>query len=219
ERVTAEAALLQARTQLGRARRTAAPTLAAGVEAQLATLAMPRARFAVEVGDDPAGDAVTWTLAANPGEPLLPLAKVASGGELARTMLALRLVLSGVVAGDEAGRTLVFDDVDAGIGGEAAVTVGRALASLARDHQVLVVTHLPQVAAFADQHLAVTKAEHGRRAVARAEPIDGPDRVVELSRMLSGQPQSATARRHAEELLEIAARPSPGSAGSAGSLR
>ncbi|MGH9094433.1 MAG: DNA repair protein RecN, partial [Acidimicrobiales bacterium] len=218
-RVTAEAALLRAREHLGLARRAAAPTLAAGVEAQLATLAMPQARFAVEVGDDPAAAAVTWMLAANAGEPLLPLAKVASGGELARTMLALRLVLSGVVGADEGGRTLVFDEVDAGIGGEAAVAVGRALAAVARHHQVLVVTHLPQVAAFADHHLAVTKSEQGRRAIARADPIDGPDRVVELSRMLSGRPQSATARRHAEELLEIAARPSPGSAGSAGSLR
>jgi DNA repair protein RecN (Recombination protein N) len=101
-------------------------------------------------------------------------------------------------------RTLVFDEVDAGIGGEAAVAVGRALAALARDHQVLVVTHLPQVAAFADHHLAVSKEVEGERTVSRVRTLDDGERVVELSRMLSGQPQSETARRHAEELLEDA---------------
>ncbi len=155
-----------------------------------------------------AGEDVMFLLAANPGEPLLPLAKVASGGELARAMLAVRLVL--LAGGEQAGRaagpaTLVFDEVDAGVGGEAALAVGRALAELGRQYQVIVVTHLAQVAAFADAQVAVSKVERDGRAVARAEAVTGRERVVELSRMLSGQPDSATARRHAEELLHMAA--------------
>ena len=125
---------------------------------------------------------------------------MASGGELARAMLATRLVLMGLGPG-----TLVFDEVDAGIGGEAAATVGRALAALAVDRQVLVVTHLPQVAAFADHQVAVWKEEREGRTIASATLLDDSDRVVELSRMLSGQPGSTTAREHAEELLGGAA--------------
>jgi DNA repair protein RecN (Recombination protein N) len=160
---------------------------------------MPAARFEVSVGDADPGDEVTFLLSANPGEPPLPLNKVASGGELARAMLAARLVLTG-----DGPRTLVFDEVDAGIGGEAAVAVGRALAELAARHQVLVVTHLPQVAAFADHQVAVRKIEESGRTVTRAEALDDAGRVVELSRMLSGQPDSVTARGHAEELLASA---------------
>ncbi|MBA3267141.1 MAG: hypothetical protein H0T70_02645 [Acidimicrobiia bacterium] len=151
------------------------------------------------VGDDP-GDDVTFLLAANAGAAAQPLAKVASGGELARACLAARLVLT------EAPPTLVFDEVDAGVGGEEALAVGRALAALAADHQVLVVTHLPQVAAFADHQVAVTKDEEAGRTVARASALAGRDRVVELSRMLSGQPASTTAHGHAEELLGTASR-------------
>jgi DNA repair protein RecN (Recombination protein N) len=173
--------------------------LAAAIEEHLRSLAMPRARVHVTVGDDEPGDEVTFLLSANPGEEPLPLAKVASGGELARCMLAARLVLT------EAPPTLVFDEVDAGVGGEAALAVGRALAAVADDHQVLVVTHLPQVAAFADHQVAVSKVEEAGRTVARARPVDGQDRVVELSRMLSGQPASATAQGHASELLAAAA--------------
>jgi DNA repair protein RecN (Recombination protein N) len=184
-------------------RREAAPALAAAVEERLRELAMPRARVEIEVGGDDPADEVRFLLAANPGEPALPLAKVASGGELARTMLALRLALSGQGAGPAG--TLVFDEVDAGIGGEAALAVGRALAALGADHQVLVVTHLPQVAAFADAQVAVSKEESGGRTVASARTVDSGDRVVELSRMLSGQPGSELAREHAEELLAVAA--------------
>jgi DNA repair protein RecN (Recombination protein N) len=196
-------ALAQVAEEEGRvlaARRAAAPRLAAAVVDHLRRLAMPRAELAVAVGDRPPGDEVAFLLSANPGEPALPLARVASGGELARTMLALRLVLT---AGPP---TLVFDEVDAGVGGEAALAVGRALAAVAAaGHQVLVVTHLPQVAAFADHQVAVTKDEVGGRTVASAAVVDGADRVVELSRMLSGQPGSRTARGHAEELLAAAA--------------
>jgi DNA repair protein RecN (Recombination protein N) len=205
QRIEAERDLRAAEQRLGAARRAAAPELAAAIGARLAELALPRARFEVEIGSDPAGESVVWLLGANPGEPALPLSKVASGGELARTMLAARLVLSGLGAADgDAARTLVFDEVDAGIGGEAAVAVGRALAALGRHHQVLVVTHLPQVAAFADAQLVVRKREVGERTVAAVEAVDGQGRVIELSRMLSGQPESTTARRHAKELLELA---------------
>ena len=163
---------------------------------------MPRADVGVEVGAEDPGDDVTFLLAANPGERALPLAKVASGGELARTMLALRLVL-----GDAApGRTLVFDEVDAGVGGEAALAVGRALAAVGATAQVLVVTHLPQVAAFADAQVAVHKDEVEGRTVAGARLLDDGARVVELSRMLSGHPRSRAARGHAEELLAAARR-------------
>jgi DNA repair protein RecN (Recombination protein N) len=206
ERAAAESELSTAETALGRARRAAAPKLAGAVEAQLHRLAMPRARFEVCVGDDRAGEAVTWLLGANAGEPALPLAKVASGGELARTMLALRLLLGSQIdrAEPSGGRTLVFDEVDAGIGGEAAVAVGRALAEVARHDQVLVVTHLAQVAAFADEQIAITKDEVNGRTVAQARRLGPADRVIELSRMLSGRPDSPTAHRHAEELLAVA---------------
>ncbi len=182
-----------------RGRSEAAPRLAAAVEERLRELAMPGARLEVEVGDEAPGDAVTFLLAANPGEPALPLAKVASGGELSRAMLALRLVLAG------APPTAVFDEVDAGIGGEAAVTVGRALKELSRGRQVLVVTHLAQVAAFADQHFAVEKHEHGGRARSVVRGLHPEERTVELARMLAGQPGSRAAREHAEELLRLAA--------------
>jgi len=127
-------------------------------------------------------------------------------------MLALRLVLAGLdqATGRPAGaepaiRTVIFDEVDAGIGGQAAVEIGRALAAVARSHQVIVVTHLPQVAAFADHQLAVRKSEADGRAVTSVEQVTGSDRVVELSRMLSGQPDSDSARDHAAELLQTAA--------------
>jgi DNA repair protein RecN (Recombination protein N) len=209
----AEAQLAAAEERLGEARRVVAPAFASQVESVLHKLAMPKARFEVEIGPDRAGDAVTWLLGANPGEPSRPLAKVASGGELARTMLAVRLVLTERAGGpggngsDQTGVrpddpvTLIFDEVDAGIGGEAAVAVGEALAALAGRHQVLVVTHLPQVAAFGDRHLVVRKQTIGDRTVATAKEVTGKERVIEVSRLLSGRPDSATARRHAQELL------------------
>jgi len=198
ERAAAIEAVLTAERQVGHARRAAAPELARAVQANLIDLALARARLDIEVGADP-GDEVIFRLAANPGSPPLPLAKVASGGELARTMLALRLVLS------EAPGTLVFDEVDAGVGGEAALAVGRSLAALGSDHQVLVVTHLPQVAAFADAQVVVAKHVEGEVTATTTTVLDPAARVVEVSRMLSGSPDSATARRHAEELLAAAA--------------
>jgi len=187
---------------LSTARLAAAGPLASAVEGHLRQLAMPAATFqvAVDPGDfvtagDDGADEVTFLLAPNPGEPARPLARAASGGELARAMLALRVVLS------VAPPTLVFDEVDAGIGGEAGTAVGQALATLGGRHQVLCVTHLPQVAAFADAHIAVSKAEIGRRTVATAEVVLDDARVGEVSRMLGGVGESSHARRHAQELL------------------
>ena len=196
----ARAAEAEAAAKVAAARRVAAPLLAAEVQSHLAELALPKAQVELAVsGEDPADD-VELRLAANPGTPPLPLAKVASGGELARTMLALRLVLTA------APPTLVFDEVDAGIGGAAAVAVGRSLARLAdQPHQVFVVTHLPQVAAYADAQVRVTKQSDESTTVAQASALDDPERVVELSRMLSGQPDSDAARVHAAELLTTAA--------------
>jgi DNA repair protein RecN (Recombination protein N) len=200
ERAAAVERIRQAAAGVAVARRQAAPGLADAVEARLQELAMAGARFDVAVGGDDPADDVEFLLGPNPGEPLLPLAKTASGGELARTMLALRLVLT------EGPPTLVFDEVDAGVGGEAALAVGRSLAAVAEHHQVLVVTHMPQVAAFAHEQVAVVKEERHGRTVASARPVRDGERVVELSRMLSGQPASAAARDHAEELLAAASR-------------
>jgi DNA repair protein RecN (Recombination protein N) len=127
--------------------------------------------------------------------------KGASGGELSRVMLAIEVVL----AADDAGVTMVFDEVDAGVGGRAAVEIGRRLAKLARTHQVICITHLPQVAAFADRHLVVSKASDGSVTRSGVTALDDPGRVRELSRMLAGQEDSTLARGHAEELLAAAA--------------
>jgi DNA repair protein RecN (Recombination protein N) len=195
---------------VGTTRRSAAGPLAGHVEEHLRRLAMPDAAVAVEVGehdDDHPGDRVRFLLAANLGLPLLPLNRVASGGELARAMLALRLVLSragdaGIVTdrGADEHDTLVFDEVDAGIGGEAAHAIGRALADLGAHHQVLVVTHLAQVAAAADGHVSVSKAVRDGQTFASATTLDDESRVDEIARMLSGS-DSRSARDHARELL------------------
>jgi DNA repair protein RecN (Recombination protein N) len=197
----AVAAEREAARAVGRARRTAAPDLAAAVTTRLRELAMPHAEVAIEVGDGPdddPGDRAQFLVSANPGAPLLPLSRVASGGELARAMLALRLVLTPPRSGSS---TLVFDEVDAGIGGHAATAVGTALAEVAQRHQVLVVTHLAQVAAVATTQVAVTKTVAGDVTTATATVVDGDDRVAEVARMLSGSADSDAARRHAVELL------------------
>jgi DNA repair protein RecN (Recombination protein N) len=185
---------------VGRLRRTGATVLGPAVEVHLRALAMPHAALTVEVGAADPGDDVVIVLAANPGSPPLPLARAASGGELARTMLALRLVLS------EAPDTLVFDEVDAGIGGAAAVAVGESLAELGERHQVLVVTHLPQVAALADAQIVVDKRIVDGQTITSARRLEGEERTLEVARMLSGQEASTSARRHAAELLGVRAR-------------
>jgi len=201
ERARAEAAATVARAAsvVGERRRQEAGALAAAVQARLAELALGKAQVAITVGEDDPGDDVTFLLALNPGLPAAALAKAASGGELARTMLALRLVVGAQVP------TLVFDEVDAGVGGSAARAVGRALAALAERKQVLVVTHLPQVAAFADAQVALSKHDDGATTAMRAEVLGPEARVRELARMLSGLADSDTGQDHAEELLATAA--------------
>lgn len=196
EEVLAE--LHAAQIAVGEIRRNMASALAADVEKRLADLAMGSAKVSVSVGDvagDPAGDNVVFLLAANPGSPALPLTKVASGGELARTMLALRLVLAG-----EPG-TMVFDEVDAGIGGQAAVAVASALRELGAQHQVLAVTHLPQVAAAAHRQIRVEKVVIDGTTVGTAAVLDVDERRDEVARMISGGLADATALAHATELL------------------
>ena len=194
ERIQAVTQLEAAQRAVGKSRRDGAGPLGAKVQKHLRTLAMAHALIEVSVGDDP-GDDVVFMLAANPGSPVMPLTKVASGGELARTMLALRLVLSSGPA------TLVFDEVDAGIGGEAAVAVAHALAQLGVRHQVFVVTHLPQVAASGHAHIRVSKKVRDNATFANAALLSAEERVAEIARMLSGGVAEATAIEHARELL------------------
>ena len=226
DRLTAEAedlraVLAETGTTLSSLRAEAAGRLSEQVTAELTALAMPHARLSVAVAqrvthdeDDPglpvggrrvrmtsSGlDEVDLLLAANVGSEPRPLGKGASGGELSRVMLALEVVL----AGTNPVPTLVFDEVDAGVGGKAAVEVGRRLGLLARGAQVVAVTHLPQVAAFADRHVQVTKDDDGSVTTSGLTVLDEAGRVRELSRMLAGLEDSDTARAHAEELLETA---------------
>ncbi|MEU9214463.1 DNA repair protein RecN [Streptomyces sp. NPDC048415] len=199
------------------ARTEAAERFAAAVTAELASLAMPHARVSFEIRqtDDPEGvevagrtvaygpagvDEVELLLAPHPGAPPRPIAKGASGGELSRVMLAVEVVF----AGTDPVPTYLFDEVDAGVGGKAAVEIGRRLARLAKTAQVVVVTHLPQVAAFADRQLLVEKTNDGSVTRSGVKVLEGEDRIRELSRMLAGQEDSQTARAHAEELLAAA---------------
>ncbi|WP_240139820.1 DNA repair protein RecN [Streptomyces sp. MUM 178J] len=202
------------------ARSEAAARFAEAVTGELSSLAMPHARvsFAIrqtEAADETSGvevggrsvaygptgaDEVELLLAPHPGAPPRPIAKGASGGELSRVMLAVEVVF----AGTDPVPTYLFDEVDAGVGGKAAVEIGRRLAKLAKSAQVVVVTHLPQVAAFADRQLLVEKTNDGSVTRSGVTVLEGEDRVRELSRMLAGQEDSETARAHAEELLATA---------------
>ncbi|HSO05447.1 MAG TPA: hypothetical protein VLQ92_13250, partial [Candidatus Limnocylindrales bacterium] len=232
--------------ELSAARRSAAQRFADEVAAELAALAMPRARVAFTVTttpdpdglvlptvkapaadsvmdpvhaavriDDAAGqgspsgpvafratgvDDVALMLAANPGAPLRPIAQAASGGELSRVMLAVQVVLAGA----DPVPTMVFDEVDAGVGGAAAIEVGRRLQELSTRTQVIVVTHLAQVAAFADRQLVVTKDSDGSVTESSVQVVEGEQRVRELSRMLAGLADSEAAGAHASELLALA---------------
>lgn len=206
-----ESDLLARAAEITTRRRDAAGRLAASVETELEALAMPHARLEVDVrtpeAPEPADlgpdgvDDVELLLAANAGAAPRPLAKGASGGELSRVMLALEVVLA-----DKASvPTFVFDEVDAGIGGKAAIEVGRRLARLAANAQVIVVTHLPQVAAFGDRHYHVLKSDDGTVTTSDVALLDDDERVAELSRMLAGLEGSATAEAHARELVDLAA--------------
>jgi DNA repair protein RecN (Recombination protein N) len=186
-------------------RTQAAEKFSVAVRAELTALAMPHAELKVVVSPQdergPHGrDEAEIRLAAHPGAPALPLHKGASGGELSRVMLAIEVVFAGA----DPVPTFVFDEVDAGVGGKAAVEVGRRLARLARLAQVIVVTHLPQVAAFADTHLMVERADDGSVTRSGVTRLDQAGRVRELSRMLAGLEDSEFGQAHAEELLALA---------------
>jgi len=200
----ARAAAVDRAAELGRGRRVAASALAEAVNTELSQLAMPDASFQIDISERElsahGGDQVTMTLSAHPGATPRPVAEAASGGELSRIMLAIEVSLAG--AGATPGHTFVFDEVDAGVGGKAAIAVGNRLAALARTHQVLVVTHLAQVASFADHHVVVAKSTDGAVTRAQVREVVGEDRVQEIARLLSGQEDSTTARAHAVELLE-----------------
>jgi DNA repair protein RecN (Recombination protein N) len=209
-----EAKVADLARQLSAARRQVAEQFSAEVTAELAALAMQHARLTVAVSPLPepgphGGDEVEIRLSAHPGAPSLSLQKGASGGELARVMLAIEVVFAGA----DPVPTFVFDEVDAGVGGKAAVEVGRRLARLARRAQVIVVTHLPQVAAFADTHLVIEKTGGGSVIRSGLTRLDRPGRIRELSRMLAGLEDSELGRAHAEELLEAAERERAGQAG------
>ncbi|SON63475.1 DNA repair protein RecN [Mycobacterium simulans] len=215
--------LAQAAIDLSKIRRKAAKRLAQEVTAELAALAMADAEFTIGVTTDPADqedpvalilpsgelaragadgiDDVEFGFTAHRGMTVLPLAKSASGGELSRVMLALEVVLATSRKISE-GTTMVFDEVDAGVGGWAAVQIGRRLARLARTHQVIVVTHLPQVAAYADVHLMVHST--GKNGASGVRRLSSDDRVAELARMLAGLGESDSGRAHARELLDAA---------------
>ncbi|GHH74889.1 DNA repair protein RecN [Streptomyces sulfonofaciens] len=217
ERDALRAELGQFAQALTDARSEAAARFGAAVTEELASLAMPHARVTIDLrqSDDPEGvevngrtvaygpygaDEVELLLAPHPGAPPRPIAKGASGGELSRVMLAVEVVF----AGTDPVPTYLFDEVDAGVGGKAAVEIGRRLAKLAKSAQVVVVTHLPQVAAFADRQLLVEKTNDGSVTSSGVKVLEGEDRIRELSRMLAGQEDSQTARAHAEELLATA---------------
>jgi DNA repair protein RecN (Recombination protein N) len=198
-RVVALRHLVVCQKEVGNARRAAAPTLATAVQKRLRQLALPNAAVQVAVGDiesDPAGESVVFMLAANPGSAPQPISKVASGGELARVMLALRLVLTGDPA------TMVFDEVDAGVGGEAAVAVASALRELGNDHQVIAVTHLAQVAASAHGQVAISKSVKSGKTFGSAVKVAENERATEIARMLSGGVADESATAHARDLLE-----------------
>lgn len=192
--------------RIRQARRDAADRLATAVAEELAALAMPHARLEFGITPTEPGphgaDRVELLFTANPGAAPAPLGRVASGGELSRVRLALEVVL----ASGTQGHTFVFDEVDAGVGGAVGLEIGRRLKRLADSSQVIVVTHLAQVAAFADHQFVVSKHSDGQVTTSGIRRVSGDERVAEISRMMSGDPESAAGAEHAAELLETASR-------------
>lgn len=199
-----DAALDAAAAGISRVRREAAGRFAELASAELKALAMPHARLEFAVTKAPRGphgtDRIELVFTANPGSAPGPLGKVASGGELSRVRLALEVVL----AGQSPGHTFVFDEVDAGVGGAVGLEIGRRLKRLAADGQVIVVTHLAQVAAFADQHFVIAKSSDGQVTTSDVTPLGEGERAAELARMMSGSGDSDAGLRHAEELIRSA---------------
>jgi DNA repair protein RecN (Recombination protein N) len=196
----------QAAQALSSKRRAAAPRFSAAVEKELQALAMEKARFrlalepAKEEEPRPSGlETASFLFAPNPGEPEKPVEKIASGGELSRLQLAIQSVAAGRPGSR---RTLVFDEVDSGIGGRTAEVVGRKLRALSAGGQVLCVTHVPQIAALADRHFLAEKREVRGRTVAAVRRLEGQERVAEIARMLAGEKVPETAMKHARTLLE-----------------
>jgi DNA repair protein RecN (Recombination protein N) len=207
---TADAERLLARAsasagELSSARRATANRLAGEVTERLVGLGFPSAALQIEVNtatlDETGADAVDFLFAPNPGEPARGLARIASGGELSRVALAIKTVLAHA----DRTPTLIFDEIDAGIGGRSADPVGQMLWRLARDHQVVCVTHLPQIAAYADAHLRIEKQSDGARTTTTVEPLEGDARRHELAQMLGGTAGQAVTLAAADALLERAA--------------
>jgi DNA repair protein RecN (Recombination protein N) len=194
-----------AASTLSNRRRKSSKRLEKLVVEELKSLAMPHARFEVRWTDVQPGrasgiDRAELCISANPGEEPRPLDRIASGGELSRIMLALRTVMVAG-AGEQAQKTLIFDEVDAGIGGKTAETVGKKLQELSARYQILCVTHLAQVAAFGERQYRIEKVVRDGRTVTRIEALAGEERVEELARMMSGSRVTAAAREHIKELL------------------
>ncbi len=207
---SAAAAYLSAAQAISKKRYSAARELQKLVETEINQLAM-KAQFRIEVSgsDEPAHwtavgfDNVAYMIAPNPGEPLKPVEQIASGGELSRVMLALKATIeAGKKSKSGTQRTLVFDEIDTGIGGRAAEAVGKKLKSLARTNQVLCITHLPQIASFADHHYLIEKRETAGRTRTVVRALSAEERTEEIARMLSGAKLTETSRQHAEQLLK-----------------
>ena len=180
------------------------------METEINQLAM-KSQFKIEVSgsDEPENwtasgfDMVSYLIATNPGEPLKPVEQIASGGELSRVMLALKATIeAGKKSKAAAHKTLVFDEIDTGIGGRAAEAVGKKLKSLAKANQVLCITHLPQIASFADHHYLIEKKEVAGRTKTSVRRLNADQRTEEIARMLSGAKLTETSRQHAEQLLK-----------------
>ncbi|HEY2497795.1 MAG TPA: DNA repair protein RecN [Candidatus Angelobacter sp.] len=206
----AAATYLTAAQAVSKRRYSAARELQKLVEAEINQLAM-KAQFRIEVSgsDEPANwsasgfDGVTYMISPNPGEPLKPVEQIASGGELSRVMLALKATIeAGKKSKSGTQRTLVFDEIDTGIGGRAAEAVGKKLKSLARANQVLCITHLPQIASFADHHYLIEKRETSGRTKTLVRALNATEQMEEIARMLSGEKLTETSRQHAEQLLK-----------------
>jgi len=208
--------LSQAASKISKNRTTFSKNISKEIENELLQLSMPGAKFSVTViqNEDPDGleieskkfsfdsfgvDQVRFEFSANPGQPLQPINKIASGGEMSRIMLAIELIFSKKAHK----RTMIFDEVDAGIGGEAAIEVGKRLKLLAQKHQVVVVTHLPQVAAFADTHLKVVKTTETDVTKTNVVLLDKEQRLTEIARMMAGLSDSSSAIEHARELIDL----------------
>jgi len=197
--------------KLTESRTSIAKKLSMAITSELALLAMPNSKISVQVNtsenEKPENysstgiDETVFLFTSHTDGKLLPLGKAASGGELSRVMLAIEVVL----AKNSPVGTYIFDEVDAGVGGKAAIEVGKRLALLARNSQVIVVTHLAQVASWADNHFVVSKNESGSVTQSNILEVSGPDRRKEIARLLSGQEDSKTAQEHAGELLDMVA--------------